>query len=78
MGLKMASYVKKQYRNTDIYHVHGEDEDFYFAGDEAFRINDKLEYFSWKTLEIDGEIEGVDFFQRKGIDKKGYKAKETY
>lgn len=72
----MANYLKKQEKREDveIYCAYGEDADFEYEGEQAFRLSKKRDSFSWKNAEIDGEYpEGRCFFNRKGIHKKSYK-----
>ena len=75
----MANYLKKQEKRKDVevFYAHGEDADFEFEGERAWRINQQRECFSWKACEIDGEHkDGKCFFKRKGIHKRKYKFEE--
>jgi len=75
----MANYLKKQEKRDDleIYYAYGEDDDFEFEGELAFKLTRQRESFSWKNAEIDGEYrDGKMFSKRKGIHKKKYRFEE--
>ena len=75
----MANYLKKQNKRTDveIFYVFDEDEDFEVDGNMSWKLSKRLENFSWKYCDIDGEYTDGKFFSKvAGINKKKWKTEK--